>query len=72
MKKQHYQENRERLLEQKNQYRLENRDKIIEQKKQHYQEKGAARGGADAVSRFPLLAPEARGGALRTQSGLRY
>ena len=28
--------------------------------------RGAARGGADAVSRFPLLAPEARCGALRT------
>ena len=30
--------------------------------------RGAARGGADAVSRFPLLAPEARCGALRTPS----
>ena len=28
--------------------------------------RGAARGGADAVSRFPLLAPEARCGALGT------
>ena len=35
--------------------------------------RGAARGGADAVSRFPLLAPEARCGALRTlvQNGWR-
>ena len=31
--------------------------------------RGAARGGADAVSRFPLLAPEARCGALRTLFG---
>ena len=28
--------------------------------------RGAAQGGADVVSRFPLLAPEARCGALRT------
>ena len=27
--------------------------------------RGAAQGGADVVSRFPLLAPEARCGALR-------
>ena len=30
--------------------------------------RGAAQGGADVVSRFPLLAPEARCGALRTPS----
>ena len=29
--------------------------------------RGATQGGADVVSRFPLLAPEARCGALRTQ-----
>ena len=31
--------------------------------------RGAAQSGADVVSRFPLLGPEARCGALRTQSG---
>ena len=31
--------------------------------------RGAAQGGADVVSRFPLLAPEARCGALRTHFG---
>ena len=31
--------------------------------------RGAAQGGADVVSRFPLLAPEARCGALRTRIG---
>ena len=30
--------------------------------------RGAAQGGADVISRFPLLAPEARCGALRTLS----
>ena len=32
--------------------------------------RGAAQGGADVVSRFPLLAPEARCGALRTLFGV--
>ena len=32
--------------------------------------RGAAQGGADVVSRFPLLAPEARCGALRTPSNV--
>ena len=33
--------------------------------------RGAAQGGADVVSRFPLLAPEARCGALRTPGARR-
>jgi len=37
-KKQHYQDNRDEILEKSKQYRQDNRDKLLEQKKQYYQE----------------------------------